>query len=128
MEFLATLLQAVIAAAVPVLAAFAARLLNAKTDEAQLKIKNTTLSNAVGQAALAASAAVAYVAQTYVDKLKEAGKFSAEKQKEALAEALVTAKQLLTLDAQNILLQAYGSVSTYLEKLIEAEIKEKKRG
>jgi len=123
MDFLTTLLQAVLAAAVPVISAFAAKLLHAKAEESREDNKYYALKRATGSALDAAGTAVSFVSQTYVDKLKESGQFSKENQAEALRRARETAKDLLTRDAILILQEAHGHVNGYLETLIEAEIK-----
>ncbi|MCL2818023.1 MAG: hypothetical protein FWD39_06540 [Clostridiales bacterium] len=127
-ELLTTLLQAVLAAAVPVVAAFAAKLLHAKAEESREDNKEGVLSHAKWQATDAVAAAVAHTSQTYVDELRKSGQFSPGNQAEALRRARETAKDLLTRDAHSILQEAYGSVNDYLETLIEAEIKNVKPG
>jgi len=125
-DFFAALLQGVLVLAVPVLAAFLAKLLNSKADEARQKIGNEALSNAVGQAVVAAGLAVDYVAQTYVDKLKEADRFSLENQKEAFKMAKEEASWMITEEAKEILQSSFGELEDYITTLIEAQINRKK--
>jgi 3-oxoacyl-[acyl-carrier-protein] synthase III len=121
-EFIITLLQAVLVAAVPVVAAFAAKLLHAKAEETRKDIKTSLLSTAKWRAEDAIAAAVCYTAQTYVDALKKSGQFSKENQLLALNMAKGKARELLTLEARLILKEAYGNIDDYLTTLIEAEI------
>jgi len=121
-EFFATLLQAVLTAVVPVLAAFAARLLNTKAEEAREYKERSASYHYIEQVYEAVSGAVNYVSQTYVNTLKESDSFGVENQREALNKALKKAKSLLAADALHFAADTYGDVNDYLTTLIEAEI------
>jgi hypothetical protein len=60
-EFLTTLLQAVITAAVPIVTAFLVRFLTTKTAEASRTAQNATADKYINEAGEAASTAVLYV-------------------------------------------------------------------
>jgi len=122
-DFLANLLYIILTAAIPVIAAYASKLLNAKADEARQKINNELAEKYVGEAIEAAATATLVTAQTFVDGLKAAGTWTAATGKEALYESIKTAKSLLTVEAKTFLATAYGDLSKYLENLIEAEVK-----
>jgi hypothetical protein len=125
-EFLTTLLQAVITAAVPIVTAFLVKFLTTKTSEASRTAQNATAEKYINEAGDAAATAVLYVSQTYADTLKQSGAFTAENQREAFSKAMTKAKQLLTADAARFLEEAYGDLNAYLTAKIEAEIKARK--
>ena len=127
-EFLTTLLQAVLVAAVPVCAAFIAKGLKALAAYLGQKSESDTARKYLETAADAISTAVTYTSQVYVDKLKENGQFIKENQQEALGIAVAQAKNLLTAEAITYLQTAYGDLNEYLKSRIEAEVRNQKMG
>lgn len=126
-EFLSTLLQAVLVAAVPVIAAFASKGLSALSRYFIEKMENETAKKYLTAAEEAAKKAVTYTSQTYVDALKKSDCFSKENQEEALNMAVEKAKSLLTAEAIVFLEEAYGDVTEFLKTNIEAEVREQKK-
>ena len=127
-EFLTTLLQAVLVAAVPVCAAFIGKGLKALAAYLGQKSENETAKKYLAAAADAVATAVTYTSQVYVDKLKETGQFTKENQREALGIAVAQAKNLLTAEAAAFLENAYGDLNEYLKSRIEAEVRNQKMG
>ena len=127
-EFLTTLLQAVLVAAVPVCAEFIAKGLKALAAYLGQKSESDTARKYLETAADAISTAVTYTSQVYVDKLKETGQFTKENQREALGIAVAQAKNLLTAEAAAFLESAYGDLNEYLQSRIEAEVRNQKMG
>ena len=127
-EFLSTLLQAVLVAAVPVCAAFIGKGIKALADYLGRKSESDVAKRFLDAVADAVSTAVTYTSQTYVDALKKSGEFTKENQEFALKVAIAKAKALLTEDAIKYLEGAYGSVERYLEGRIEAEVRNQKVG
>lgn len=127
-EFLTTLLQAVLVAAVPVCAAFIGKGLKALAAYLGQKTESDMAKRFLNAVADAVSTAVTYTSQTYVDALKKSGEFTKENQKEALSRAVDKAKTLLTQEAIEYLEAAYGSLERYLEGRIEAEVRNQKMG
>ena len=127
-EFLATLLQAVLVAAVPVCAAFLGKGLKALASYLGQKSENDTVKMYMEAIADAVATAVTYTSQVYVDKLKETGQFTKENQQEALGIAVAQAKNLLTAEAAAYLQTAYGDLNEYLKSRIEAEVRNQKMG
>jgi len=127
-EFLTTLLQAVLVAAVPVCAAFIGKGLKALAAYLGQKSESDTARKYLEAAADAISTAVTYTSQVYVDKLKETGQFTKENQQEALGIAVAQAKNLLTAEAITYLQTAYGDLNEYLKSRIEAEVRNQKMG
>ena len=127
-EFLTTLLQAVLVAAVPVCAAFVGKGLKALADYLGQKSENDMAKKYLAAVADAVATAVTYTSQVYVDKLKETGQFTKENQREALGLAVAQAKNLLTVEAMAFLESAYGNLNEYLQSRIEAEVRNQKMG
>jgi len=118
-ELFLTLIQAILTVAVPIIAAYIARFLEARTVET----RSETVNNYAVAVLEAVSTAVLHTAQTYVDGLKESGNFSKENQQHALNMAVIEAKGLLTKEAQKFIVQAYGDLNDFLATKIEAEIR-----
>lgn len=74
----------------------------------------------------AVSAAVAATSQTYVDALKQAGKFDLEAQKEAAQKALTACLASISPAAQAFIEALYGDLTEYLTTKIEAEVRRQK--
>lgn len=125
-EFLTTLLQAVIIAAVPVVAGYIGKGVKALGQYFASKTENEQVKVYLKEAASAISTAVAHTSQTYVDALKKSGTFSKENQGAALQRSLDEAKKLLTAEAAEFLRKAYGDLDAYLISHIEAEVRTQK--
>ena len=125
-DFLTTLLQAVLVAAVPVCAAFIGKGIKALADYLGRKSESDVAKRFLDAVADAVSTAVTYTSQVYVDKLKETGQFTKENQQEAFGLAVAQAKNLLTAEATAFLESAYGDLNEYLKSRIEAEVRNQK--
>ena len=127
-EFIATLLQAILVAAVPVCATFIGIGLKALAKYLGEKTDSGIAQKFLDAVADAVSTAVTFTSQVYVDKLKETGQFTKENQREALGIAVAQAKNLLTAEAAAFLESAYGDLNEYLQSRIEAEVRNQKMG
>ena len=125
-EFLSTLLQAVIIAAVPICAGAAVQGVRAAVQYLASKSESEIAKKYLTDVADAISTAVTYTSQTYVDALKKSGSFNKENQEEALSRAVDKAKSLLTVEAIAFLEEAYGDVTEFLKTNIEAEVRSQK--
>ena len=65
--------------------------------------------------------------QTYVDSLKQEGKFDADAQKVAFNKTLDAVLAILSDDAKNYLTQIFGDLNIYLTNLIESQVKINKK-
>lgn len=126
-EFLHTLLQAVIVAAVPVITGGIIKGISALVKYFSVKTDNDTAKKYLAAAEEAARRAVTYVSQTYVDALKKSDKFTKENQEEALNRAVEKATNLLTHEAVLFLEGAYGDLTEFLKTYIEAEVRGQKQ-
>ena len=125
-EFLKEIFLAVITAAVPVLTAYIVVLIRKVGENAAANTENVKAKTYIMEAAEAIAAAVAATNQTYVDALKNAGKFDAEAQKQAAQKALAACLQSISPAAQEFIERAYGDIREYLTTRIEAEVRKQK--
>lgn len=126
-EFLFELLQAVATAAVPVCAAFLVQFLRRMSKHIGAQTDSLITKELLDEVTEAVATAVTYTSQTYVDALKNSGKFTKENQEEALKKAVEQAEKLLTAEARSFLEKAYGDLNAYLVSKIEAEVRVQKQ-
>ena len=125
-EFLSSLLQAVIIAAVPVLT-YAVKLIRQVAANAAAKTDSIKMQGYLNEAAQAISEAVEATSQTYVDSLKQADKFTPEAQREAAEKALAACIANISPAAQFFIESVYGDITEYLTTRIEAEVRRQKK-
>ena len=125
-EFLKELFFSVFTAAVPVLTAYIVVLIRKVGENAAANTEGIQAKTYIMEAAEAIAAAVAATNQTYVDALKNAGKFDAEAQKQAAKKALAACLQSISPAAQEFIERAYGDIREYLTTRIEAEVRNQK--
>lgn len=125
-EFLKEIFLAVITEAVLVLTAYIVVLVRKVGENAAANTENVKAKTYIMEAAEAIAAAVAATNQTYVDALKNAGKFDAEAQKQAAKKALAACLQSISPAAQEFIERAYGDIREYLTTRIEAEVRKQK--
>lgn len=125
-EFLKDIFLAVVTAAVPVLTAYIVVLIRKVGDHAAASTESTKAKTYITEATEAIAAAVAATNQTYVDALKNAGKFDADAQKEAAQKALAACLLSISPAAQEFIERAYGDIKEYLTTRIEAEVRKQK--
>ena len=125
-DVMLTILQVVLIAVIPVIAAYVCRFLKAKRDEVEAG-ETVGMSDFIIREALdAVIAAVSYVCQTYEDGLKKSGKFSVENQKYAFQLAYDKASLIITQEAKDFIASVYGSFSAWLTMQIEAQVRMQK--
>lgn len=125
-EFLKDIFMAVVTAAVPVLTAYIVVCIRKVGDNAAANTESVKAKTYITEAAEAIAAAVAATNQTYVDTLKNAGKFDADAQKEAAQKALAACLLSISPAAQRFIESAYGDIREYLTTRIEAEVRKQK--
>lgn len=96
-------------------------LINSKIGDANAKAMLTSAVTTVTDV-------VKQVFQTYVEALKGQNAFTAEAQKNALADALETIKSILPEKVKEYLTENYGNIDTWLRNQIEAAIYNLKNG
>lgn len=108
------------------LTALAIAFIRKKTQEITQNIKNQTVKDNVDAAVDAVLQAVQYTAQTYVDSLKAAGKFTKEAQLEAFSRAKTIAVSMISESAKQVITDAYGDFETWITTKIEQLVREDK--
>ena len=126
-ELLQTLLYVVITTGLPILLGYGVSYLKAKRDEKLQNIDNIYVKETIIDATNIIINTVNTVGQTFVDDLKKNGKFDLSKQDEALNKALNQAKDLLSLDATNLIIQKYNDLDKFIRTTIESYISSKKK-
>ena len=125
-EFLRDLFIAVITAAVPVLTAYIVVLIRRVGDNAATNAESVTTKTYITEVTEAIAAAVSATNQTYVDSLKNAGRFDAASQREAAQKALEACLASISPATQSFIEAAYGDIREYLTTRIEAEVRKQK--
>ena len=90
------------------------------------KINNAKIEKYITFAGQVVESVVKETSQTYVNSLKESGKFDKEAQELAFKKSYDTALKLLTKDTLEAIKLVYGDVSTWLTSKIEATVLENK--
>lgn len=116
------LLQAVVAAAVPVLGTYLVKLLGAWKDKLVAQATSERQKGYLAQIADAVATAVDAVAQTYSEDLKLAGTFGKEQHAMALERAIAIAKRLLSASCLEFMEDVSGDATEYLRSQIEAAV------
>ena len=113
-----------------VLTAYAVAFLTAKKEEILAKIatnrtqeEKELASKYLSMVEKTVTDCVMATNQTYVDSLKQEGKFDSEAQKAAFNKTLDAVLAILTDDAKNYLTQIFGDLNVYLTNLIESQVK-----
>jgi hypothetical protein len=105
-----------------VLTAYFVKWVNAKKAEIQTTIDDATLKKYMDMLADTITDCVIATNQTYVESLKQQGKFDAEAQAEAFKMTSTAVLEILNDEAKVYLSTAVGDLQTFITKKIEAEV------
>lgn len=119
--------QTIIIAVLPVIAAFLCYLLKQVASAIMDKCKTDKQKEIISMAEDSVANAVACVMQTYVDALKRSDSFNLANQQIAFESAKEKALEILTKEAQELIKSLYGSIDTWLEISIEAQVRAQKK-
>ena len=125
MDYLALLQQIFEVCIIPllgILTTFLVKYLNSKINETQTKVDNDVLDKYLEMLKSTITTCVISTNQTYVDSLKEQGKFDLEAQQTAFTMTYEAVLELLSDEAKKYLVEAFGDLETYITKQIEAEV------
>lgn len=129
-ELLNNLLYAVLTVAVPVLLAEIVPFIKAQIEKSNViteVTKNEWLNSVINEAMSNIMDSVLYVNQTYVDSLKNSGKFNKESQKEAFTLAYNEAIKLISEEAKEVISKTYGSLDQWIYMQIEIAVNNAKK-
>lgn len=127
MNWLHEILYVIVVATVPVVAKFLISYLEARRAEAQVKLEKQVFEDTVLETIDLIKKAVDTTSQTYVDSLKQSGKFTEEAQKEAFQKSFDNVKTLLDKDSKDLLATAYSDLDKWIELQIESYIRSQKK-
>lgn len=122
MEFLPLLFELCLIPLLGILTAFVIKWLKAKEVEITTKVDNDTADKYISLVMSTVRDCVVATNQTYVESLKQQGCFDAEAQKNAFKATYESVLNILSDDAKEYLIHAYGDLNAYLTTLIEAEV------
>lgn len=126
LEFLKELFFAVITTALPVLTAYLIVFIRKAGDNAAANTESVKAQGYIKEITDAITDAVAATSQTYVDSLKNAGRFDREAQELAAKTALAACLAGISRDAKDFIEATYGDIQFYLTTRIEAEVRKQK--
>ena len=121
-QMLATIFEVCIIPILGVLTAFFVKWVNAKSAEINANVDNTVHTKYMNMLTETITNCVIATNQTYVETLKNTGKFDAEAQKEAFKRTSEAVMSILNQDAVEYLSSAVGDLEAYINKKIEAEV------
>lgn len=121
-ELLTDIFEVCVIPLLGVLTAFFVKWVNAKSAEIQSNIDDATLRKYMDMLTQTISDCVIATNQTYVDALKQQGKFDLEAQKVAFELTSNAVLEILSAEAQEYLSNAVGDLNSYIIKKIEAEV------
>lgn len=121
-EFLTIVIKIFVIPLAGVLTSALVAYIKVKSQELIAKTDNTTAQKYITMAQETVSACVIATNQTYVETLKQQGKFDKEAQIEAFNRTKEAVLQILSTDAQAYLIEAVGDIDVYLNALIEAQV------
>jgi len=103
------------------------KLICTKVDELQTRLHNDTVNHLIDHAEDAVITAVDSVSQTFVNSLKNDGKFDQDSAKQAFGMAKDKAISMLGNDAKVALNEAHGDIDSWIENKIETYVKANKQ-
>lgn len=121
-ELIADIFQVCILPLLGVLTAFFVKWVNAQSAKIQSNIADETLNKYMAMLTQTISDCVIATNQTYVESLKQQGKFDLDAQKEAFNLTKDAVLAILSEEAQIYLSTAVGDLNAYITKKIEAEV------
>ena len=125
-KFLPLLFMMVIIPAISVLTVFIVSFIKSKKEELKKKIDNELMAKYIDMLAETVCTCVIATNQTYVNSLKEQGKFDAEAQKIAFQKTYDAVMNILSEEAVKYLTTFYGDLETTITELIEEKVNEEK--
>ena len=122
MQMIESIFQVCIIPLLGVLTTYFVKWVNAKRVEIQTTVDDATLKKYMDMLADTITDCVIATNQTYVESLKQQGKFDAEAQAEAFKMTSTAVLEILNDEAKVYLSTAVGDLQTFITKKIEAEV------
>lgn len=121
------LLYTVITVCVPIMVKYLQDFIKSKIEQVAQNTENEKISDLLYQAEDLIVNVVTSVNQTYVDVLKEEGRFDEEAANKAKSMALDAIKEMLTEKMKWAIEETYKDVNAYLETAIESSVRTAKK-
>lgn len=121
-DLITSIFQVCIIPLLSVLTAFFVKWVNVKSNEVKVNIDDATLVKYIDMLNSTITDCVIATNQTYVEALKQQGKFDIEAQKTAFQMTSKAVLDILSDDAKEYLTAAVGDLNVYITKKIEAEV------
>ena len=121
-EIITSIFQVCIIPLLGVLTTFFVKWVNAKSEEIQMNIDDATMKKYVDMLADTITDCVIDTNQTYVERLKQQGKFDMNAQREAFSLTSAAVMEILSDEAKVYLTAAVGDLNAYITQKIEAEV------
>ena len=121
-ELIVDIFQICIIPLLSVLTALFVKWVNAQSMKIQANVDDATLKKYMDMLTQTISDCVIATNQTYVESLKQQGKFDLDAQKEAFSLTKDAVLAILSEEAQTYLSTAVGDLNAYITKKIEAEV------
>lgn len=121
-ELLEQIFQVCIIPLIGVLTTFLIQFIKIKQEEVLGKVDNETLEKYIKMLSDTITACVIATNQTYVNSLKEQGKFDAAAQKIALQMTYNAVLKILSKDAKEYLTNAFGDLEAFINQKIEESV------
>ena len=121
-DLITSIFQVCIIPLLSVLTAFFVKWVNVKSNEIKVSIDDATLVKYIDLLNSTITDCVIATNQTYVEALKQQGKFDIEAQKTAFQMTSKAVLDILSDDAKEYLTAAVGDLNVYITKKIEAEV------
>ena len=122
-EFINQMFQVVLIPMLGVLVTYFVKWVNAKSAELKVTMDNELMEKYLKMLTDTITDCVIATNQTYVDSLKEQGKFDAEAQKKAFESTKAAVMNLLADDAANYLSESLGDLEAFITAKIESQVK-----
>ena len=126
LQMLQQIFQVCIIPLLGILTTYIILFINKKSKELQAQTDNELYQKYISMLENTVVNCVIATNQTYVDALKEQGKFDVEAQKEAFNRTYEAVMNILSEDAVLYLQEATGDLNTYIINLIEAQVNQNK--
>lgn len=122
LELLQQIFEVCIIPLLGVLTTFLVKFINNKSSELKSKTENELIINYINLLNNTISECVIATNQTYVNYLKQEGKFDINAQKEAFRITYEAVLNILNEESKIYLNQAFGDLTNYITQKIEAEV------
>lgn len=121
-EIIASIFQVCIIPLLGVLTTFFVKWVNAKSEEIQMNIDDATMKKYLDMLTDTVTNCVIATNQTYVESLKQQGKFDMNAQREAFSITSAAVMEILSDEAKIYLTAAVGDLNAFITQKIEAEV------